>query len=166
MRAVPAKVFVVGLGHPDRGDDAVGARVARQLRDRLPSDVMVTARRGDVLALIEEWAECDAVVCIDAAAPMGEPGRIHRIDLATEDLPPDISVASSHMLGLPEAIKLARTLGMAPAHIIVYAIEGRCFETGGALTPAVAIAADVATDRIVIEVAGLQNMTPEVCPHA
>ena len=32
-------VLVVGIGNPDRGDDAVGPTVARRLRGRVPSGI-------------------------------------------------------------------------------------------------------------------------------
>jgi hydrogenase maturation protease len=72
------KILVVGAGNPDRGDDGIGPVVARQLARRLPADVTVLTRSGDMLALVDDWAMFDAVFCIDAAAPIGVPGRVHR----------------------------------------------------------------------------------------
>ncbi len=63
----------------------------KRLTARLPSDVAVIECRGDMLGLIEDWSGCDALVCIDAAAPLGSPGRIHRIDLDTGPLPTELS---------------------------------------------------------------------------
>lgn len=154
--AMPRKVLVIGLGNADRGDDAIGAIVAQELRGRLPADVPVVARRGDMLSLIEDWAGFDALVCVDAAAPLADPGRIHRIDLRGDSLPKNISLTSSHAWGLAEAIELARTLELAPREIIVYAVEGGSFDNGAALTPAVAAAARVVADCIVAEVGRLQ----------
>ena len=85
--AAPRKLLVVGIGNPDRGDDAFGALVVQGLYGRLPADVRVIECRGDVLGLIEDWSGCDGLVCIDAAAPLGRPGRIRRIDLDTGPLP-------------------------------------------------------------------------------
>jgi hydrogenase maturation protease len=48
----PRKVLVVGLGNPDRGDDGVGAIVTQCLVGRLPADVAILARSGDMLSLI------------------------------------------------------------------------------------------------------------------
>ncbi len=70
------KVVVACLGNPDRGDDAVGLVVAQRLSGRLPDDFALLIRSGDVFSLIEDWVGCDALVCVDAAAPMGTPGRI------------------------------------------------------------------------------------------
>jgi hydrogenase maturation protease len=152
----PRKVLVIGLGNPARGDDAVGAIVTQDLCGRLPVDVAVVARRGNMLSLIEDWAGFDALVCVDAAAPLGGAGRIHRIDMGAGALPKDISLPSSHALGLAEAIELARTLQLAPREIIVYAVEGGSFDHGAPLTPAVAAAARIVADRVVAEVGRLR----------
>ncbi len=153
----PRKVLVIGLGNPDRGDDGIGTRVVHDLVGTLPPDVTVLARRGDLLSLIEDWAGFDAVVCIDAAAPRGVPGRICRIDLNSAELPRDLTFTSSHALGLPEAIELARALALAPRQLIVYAVEGGSFEGGAPLAPAVAAAARVVADRVAAEVGRLQR---------
>lgn len=154
---LPRKILVLGLGNPDRGDDSVGALAAQALVGRLPANVVLLSRSGDMLSLIEDWAGFDALVCMDAAAPMGAPGHIHQIDLTIEALPPDASFMSSHALGLAAAIGLARTLQVAPPDIIVYAVEGRCFDGGAPVTPAVAAAAHVVADRVIAEVDRLQD---------
>lgn len=164
--ATPRKVLVVGMGNPDRGDDGVGALVARRLAGRLPADVSIVVRSGDALSLIEDWAGFDALVCVDAAAPVDTPGRIHRIDLASDELERDVSLASSHAFGVAQAIELARTLGLAPRDMIVYAIEGVCFEGGAPIAPEVlAAAADVA-GRVAAEVRRLRQAVAEIGPHA
>lgn len=154
--SAPRKVLVIGLGNPDRGDDGIGLRVARELAGKVPANVAVIARRGDPLSLIEDWTGFDCVVCIDAAAPLGLPGRIHRIDLSSAELPRDVRFTSSHALGLAEAIELARTLRLAPQQIVVYAVEGGSFGSGAPLTPAVAAALAVVVDRVVAEVGRLR----------
>jgi hydrogenase maturation protease len=150
------KIVVVGLGNLDRGDDGIGAAVARELAGRLPRDVAVLFGRGDLLSLIEEWAKADALICIDAAAPAGAPGRWHRIDLATGDLPPDRASTSSHDFGVAAAIALARTLGVAPRDIVVFAVEGRSFDAGASMTHEVASAAGEVVEHVIAEVARLR----------
>jgi hydrogenase maturation protease len=119
-----------------------------------------------MLSLIEDWANFDALVCVDAAAPTGAPGRIHRIDLAADELPQNISPTSSHGLGLAEAIALARALKCAPQDIIVYAIEGCCFNGGAPVTPQVTAAAGDVADRIADEVTRLRQIPVGAAPHA
>lgn len=164
--ADPRRILVLGLGNPDRGDDGVGPAVARALAGRLPEGVALAARSGDMLALLDDWAAADALVCVDAAAPMGVPGRIHRIDPVVEPLPLGTGLASSHAMGLAEALGLARALGQAPREIIVYAVEGSCFEDGAALSREVAEAAAAVADRIIAEVARLRHGNEEAMHHA
>ena len=160
------KVLIVGLGNPDRGDDGIGAQGGRYLQGRLAPDTTVRACRGDVLTLIDDWAGFDALICVDAAAPVEAAGRVHRIDLATDTLPREMSFASSHALGLAEAIDLARTLRLAPRDIVIYAVEGACFDTGAGLTPEVAAAAGPVADRIVEEAERLRLGVQEDTTHA
>jgi hydrogenase maturation protease len=153
------KVLVACLGNPDRGDDGVGPAAARALVGRLPDGASLIARSGDMLALIDDWAGFDAVVCVDAAASLGAPGRIHRVDLARDDLPPSAPVSSSHAFGLMDAVRLAGTLSNAPPTLIVYAVEGVCFDGGAPMTAAVAAAADDVARRVVDEVRHLTYAT-------
>lgn len=146
------RVLVIGVGNADRGDDAVGLIVAESLCGKLPADVPRRACGADILGSIDEWGRFDALVCVDAAAPMGRPGRIHRLDLCSQTLPTEISLSSSHAMSLGEAIALARALGLAPRRIIVYAVEGGCFEPGAALTPAVASAVPAVAEHVVSDV--------------
>ena len=149
--------MVIGLGNPDRGDDGVGARVADMLRGRLPAGVTIVARRGDMLALIDDWKGCDALVCIDASAPLGAPGRVRRIDLASSELPPDLARASSHAFGVADTIALARSLQLAPREIILYAVEGLSFDALTPLTVAVAAAVDHVVNCVAAEVERLKR---------
>ena len=142
------KLLIVGLGNPERGDDASGAVVARSLRGRLPEIVAVRERAGDMLALIDDWGDYDAVICIDAAAPAGEPGRIHRLDPAVDTLETDFAFASSHAYGLAEAVALARQLDLAPRDLIIYAVEVLSFAAGAPRTAPVAAALGATLDRV------------------
>ena len=102
-----------------------------------------------MLALLDDWAGHDRVICVDAAAPAGEPGRIVCFDPLQGALPKGLPATSSHALGLAEVIDLARVLGALPRRLVVFAIEGACFDIGAGMTPAVAAAAGQVADRIV-----------------
>ena len=151
------KILVAAVGNPDRGDDGVGPVVAQRLSGKLPAGARVVVRSGDLMSLIEDWAGVDAVICVDAAAQRGAPGRVYRIDLTEEALPPELSFTSSHAFGLAEAIQLARVLELAPKQIVVYAIEGACFDTGAPFAPAVLSAATEVADCIAGEVCHILN---------
>jgi len=138
--------LVIGVGNPDRGDDGLGALIASKLAQL--SNARVIVRRADLLVLIDDWVDDDSVVLIDAAAGSSRPGTIHRFDLATSSLPPNLSASSTHAFGLAEAVELARALGRLPKRIILYAVEGIDFEPGAPMTAQAARAADRAARRI------------------
>lgn len=157
MKSARAGVLVLCIGNPDRGDDGFGPAVANALDGRLPPDAALATRSGDMLSLIEDWKGFDALVCVDAAAQMTGPGTLHRIDLAERDLPGGLGAVSSHAFGLGEAVALARTLGLAPPAIIVYALEGESFESGATMSANVAAAVAPVAEQILIETARLQE---------
>lgn len=150
MSARPT-LLVLAIGNPDRGDDAIGAAVAAALRGCLPEGVELVICTGDLLSMIEEWKTFDAMICIDATAPQGQPGRIRRFDLATGPLPVAFETISSHAFGLGPASALAQSLHMAPAAILVFGIEGESFATGLPLSSSVAAAIAPVAESIIRE---------------
>jgi len=70
------QVLVIGLGNPDRGDDAVGVEVARQVAAERP-DVTVL-EFDDPSEAIDAWEPDDTVVVADAVSSGGHPGDIQR----------------------------------------------------------------------------------------
>ena len=140
--------LVIGFGNPECGDDAAGPLVARLLTGRVAARVL--ERHGDALALLDAWEGAEVLVLVDAAMPRGEPGRVHRLDLGA-DLPRELSVGSVHSFGLPEAVALSRRLGTLPPRVVVYAIEGACFELGAPVSAAVSAAMRSVADRIATE---------------
>jgi hydrogenase maturation protease len=130
--------LVAGIGHPDRGDDAAGLLAARQLEGRLPPGVELRLCAGDLLGLAQDWAGAELAVCIDALAPLGQPGRVHVLDGQTEFATGH--PASSHGFGLAEAVALSRALGTLPEKLLIYGIEGADFTPGAAMSPEVACA--------------------------
>ena len=119
------------------------------LAGRVPPEVTIIERAGDMIGLLEDWTGRDAVVLIDAAAPITTPGSIHRIDLLREPLPIGLSLASTHAFGVADAVALARALGQLPERLIVYAVEGCRFEPGAPQSPEVVAAAEEVAARVV-----------------
>ncbi|MGC8525461.1 MAG: hydrogenase maturation protease [Acidibrevibacterium sp.] len=142
---------VIGLGNPDRGDDAVGLLVARRMGALGMPGIAVIEAGGDMLALLDHWAEAERVVLIDAAAPLTQPGRIHRFDPSLGPLPRDLALGSTHAFGLAEVLELARTLGRLPARLTIFAIEAARFDHGAALSAPVAGAAEAVAAMIAAE---------------
>lgn len=135
-----AKVVVIGLGHPDRGDDAVGPLVAAQAARLAGLEHDADPPTGPV-DLIDRWSGADLAVVVDAVRSSAPPGTVHVLDTAAGPLdavgaarPP----ASTHGLGLADTLRLAEALGSAPGRIVVVGIEGSDFDTGPILSPPVA----------------------------
>jgi hydrogenase maturation protease len=149
-----ARRIVIGLGNPDRGDDAVGRNVARMLRSVLPQDVVVAEHDGDGTDLLDRFDGVAAAFFVDACASNASAGAVRRFDVGAAPLPRRAFDVSTHGFGLAEAIELARALGRLPPHCIVYAIEGGSFEAGAPLSPAVAAAAVEVVRRLCAEIDG------------
>jgi hydrogenase maturation protease len=151
----PARVLVIGIGNPDRGDDGCAAAVITRLQASTPPGVVLRARSGDILALLDEWEGFDRVILVDAAASFARPGQIHRLDLTAGPLPTGLSPSSTHAVGVGDAIELARSLGRLPRCLILYLVEGESFAVGGSLSPAVAAATDRVAEKIRVDTADL-----------
>ena len=128
---------VIGVGNSWRGDDGAGIELARRLADAAPEGLRVSAREGDLAALIEEWGDALDVVVVDAACSGAPPGSIRCFDAALGPLPATTLRSSTHTFGVAQAIELARVLGRLPARLRIYAIEGASFELGAGLSPEV-----------------------------
>ncbi|MFP4635589.1 MAG: hydrogenase maturation protease, partial [Nitriliruptoraceae bacterium] len=106
--------LVVGLGHPDRGDDAAGWLVA----DLLERRAQLTVRRlcADPSTLLTEpwWLEARRVVLIDAVRTGAEPGTVHRFDLDELLDASPVTGAGTHDLGIATTLRLARSLDRLP----------------------------------------------------
>jgi hydrogenase maturation protease len=126
---------VIGVGNALRGDDAAGLEVAARLS--AAPGIAVVSHDGEAIDLLERWRGARAVVLVDAVRSGAPAGTVHRIDAAVGPLPVTLRRASSHTIGLGEAIELARTLGTLPERVIVYGVEGVRFGAGEGLSEAV-----------------------------
>jgi hydrogenase maturation protease len=137
--------IVIGVGNPDRGDDAAGRAASRILRDTLPKSIEVAEHEGEAAALLARLQDVDAAFLIDALSSGAPPGTISRFDVVAAPLPQEMFALSTHGFGVGEAIELARALNHLPPRCIIYGIEGASFAPGAALSRPVEIAvADVA----------------------
>jgi hydrogenase maturation protease len=141
---------VLGIGNPNRGDDAVGRFIASLLQSRISPDIPVTLLNGEGAGIVAALEGADEAWLVDACRSGASPGTIHRIDCTMDRIPPCGSV-SSHDFGLAEAIELARALGTLPPHCVLYAIEAADFTLGAPLSPDVAAAAHEVAERIAVE---------------
>jgi hydrogenase maturation protease len=164
MAAQKSRILVIGVGHPDRGDDAVGKEVvALMQRMNLPG-VVAEHMNGEIAALIDRIEGVPAVFFVDAALSGALPGKVRRIDVAKRPLPRESLAASTHGLGLAQAIELARSLGQLPPTCIVYAIEGAQFEVGAPLSGAIERAAQQVAEQLRQEIVAMDS--PKVVGNA
>jgi hydrogenase maturation protease len=139
---------IIGIGNPDRGDDAFGPAVIATLAVTPPPTAELTTSRGDMLALIDAWSARDRVILVDAMAPGSCPGRVTRLDASSAITSKLATFTSSHAFNLAETIELARALGRLPSSLVVYGVEGTCFDSGAPLSPAVARAVPEVAARL------------------
>lgn len=127
--------LLIGVGNLHAGDDAAGRLVAQALHaDGRFEVVEQTGHAADLVAALEGHSH---VVIVDACHLSGQPGALHRFDVASAPLPRQLSETSSHGLGVAEGIELARALDVLPDRCTVYAIEGVRFGPGDPLSPEV-----------------------------
>ncbi len=147
---------IIGIGHPDRGDDAAGLLVADQLRGHVPGDVKVRLCSGEATQIMSAW-ECAAhAIVVDAVRSGQAPGTIHRFEDSAESpcaVFENLSSVrcSSHGLGLAEAVAMARVLERLPQHLQIYGIEA------GSATGAFALGKQPCP--------AVQRAATEVCRH-
>ena len=127
--------LVIGIGNPDRGDDAAGVQVARKVHG---GRVIVWA---DCSVLMDLWDAHDDVIIVDAMNSGLPPGTIQRFDAGDKPLPAR-AFPSTHAFGVAETVELARSLGKLPDHLIVFGIEVADVELGMHLSDEVADAVD------------------------
>jgi hydrogenase maturation protease len=146
--------IVIGIGNPERGDDAAGRQVARLLHGKLPDGIELAEQDGEATALLAGLDGAASAILVDACASGAPAGTVRRFDLSAAALPHGAFGVSSHGLGLAEAVGLARALGQLPARCILYAIEGESFAIGASLSPSVGIAVADVAQRIHAELIG------------
>ena len=136
----PAPNLLIGLGHPDRGDDALGLHVTALLRALAPEGWRALDWPSDPLGLMEIWGGVDLVVVCDATQGGGPPGTVRTVDATHTPLPADFQPVSGHAFGLAAAVETARALDRLPPRLMVVGVEGAAFGLGESLSPAVAAA--------------------------
>lgn len=146
------RALVVGLGSPDRGDDAVGPLVARRVAALgLPARVV---EREDPTSLIDLWSDVDLAVVVDAVRAGRPAGELVVLESGAAAGPlPEAAWArtgrgGTHAFGLAAAVELARALGRLPARVVLVGVTAGGFGYGEPLTGDVAAAMSAAVDTV------------------
>jgi hydrogenase maturation protease len=127
-------IEIIGIGNPDRGDDAAGLEAAERLRIIGPPGIPVTELEGDQIRLPDVWDLDATVILIDATCSGALPGTVTRFD-ASRPLSHQFTHRGSHTFSLADVIELARALGRLPRNVYGYGIEGASFAVGEPLSP-------------------------------
>ena len=150
----PGRVLVAGLGSP-HGDDQAGwlfaENIATQFRTHpriivrramIPLDVLDWLDGIDILHVCDACHICDGSDICDASEATNRDRKLHRFTWDAEQMiDSDNSGESvvhaalkslrgrgSHDFGLPDVLRLAEKTGLLPKQVIIWAIEGRCFQ--------------------------------------
>ncbi len=145
--APAARTLLLGLGNDILTDDAIGLRVASELKQRLAaiSNVTVLASGEMGLALLDLIVGFHNLVIVDAVQTgKAAVGFVHEIDAAELQ---SSAPWSPHFMGIGEMLALGTALGLSvPKCVRIFAIEvGDPFTIGTALTPEL--------DRVVPQIA-------------
>jgi hydrogenase maturation protease len=154
-------VVVIGVGNEFRRDDGAGPAVVGRLRGRVPPGVELVITDGEPARLVEAWTGAALAIVVDAVrARPPQPGKAHRFML---DRPGagTARAASSHGLGLDDAIALAQALDRMPGRLIVHAIEAADLAQGPGLTPPVAAAIDTVVGAVLGDLRRAASWSPE-----
>jgi len=92
---------------------------------------------------------------VDAVCTGAPAGTLHHVDVRDGPLPRDLRLASTHAVGVADALELGRALGRGPRRVVVLGIEGAAFVMGAEMTPAVTESLDAlvaaALDELEVE---------------
>lgn len=135
---------VIAIGNPMRGDDGVGAVVAKRVRGMPGVEHVIDD--GDPFEVADLVQGGRRVLLLDATRGGGMPGAVTVWEPRPGSSRPQVG-ASSHGFGADAAIELAAALGTLPDRVVVVGIEGERFE-GSELSPIVAAAVDGAVAAV------------------
>jgi hydrogenase maturation protease len=157
-----AKMKIIGLGNPFMGDDAVGVLVARQLHAHSSAHVSILEGGLAGLNLLHDMEGTDMLILIDAVHSHAKAGTIVRFTLPKDlekigKLSWGTSASSTHAFGLAEALTLAHTLKVLPAHVVLFGIELGHIHKGQALSLPASKAMRSVVNRIAVEELNLSH---------
>ena len=141
------QALVVGLGSPDRGDDAVGPTVARRIATLRLTGTQVVERE-DPTSLIALWDGRDLAIVVDAVYSNGVPGTLMIMESGvggaplTDDAWTRTGRGGTHAFGLAAAVELSRALHRLPRRLVLIGIEAAGLEHGEPLSAPVSAAAE------------------------
>ena len=146
-------VLVLGIGNPILRDDGIGPRVISELQERVSSpDIIMEETSLAGMSLVEVLSGYTHAIIIDAIQTGQKPGTLYRL---TPDSfqPSDAELISQHRIGILEALRCGKDLGLEmPEEVVFIAVEADDVTTfGEGLTPALEKAVPAAVDAVIAE---------------
>jgi len=159
-------LLVLGLGNDILGDDAVGLLAARRLAVDRPPAVEVVEAAGCGLDLLDHLVGRRQALLLDAIVTgQHPPGSV--LEVGPENFLGDHT--SPHAAGLPEALSLARCLGLPlPEDLRILALEIEdAYQVREGLSPSVerALPAYIQRARMIVEGWCQTSQPPPGWPH-
>jgi hydrogenase maturation protease len=146
---VNAGVVIIAIGNDYRRDDGVGMVVIRHLAELIPPGTGLTCVDGEPTRLMDAWAGSRLAILLDAAeCEPANPGRIHRSSVIDAE---SAASTSSHGLGVPEAVELARVLNRLPERLVLLTVEAADTGYGMGLSPPVEAAVPALVAAVLAE---------------
>jgi len=133
MRAV-----VLGIGNVLLGDEAVGVRAIEALAAHaLPPEVEVVDGGTCGMELLDQLADADLLIVVDAVLAGKPPGELVR--LAGDEVPVFFrSKLSPHMIGLPDVLASLEFCGQTPREVVIIGVQPVSFDLSLDMTPLIA----------------------------
>ena len=139
------RVCLVGIGNPDRGDDALGLRLAETVRDLGYPDVILAERTP------ERWTErlargaFQTVVFLDAVGMSAAPGDV--IFLEGTEIVARYPQVSTHKLSLGTIARLIEAAG--PTRVFLLGVQPQSVDHGAELSAPVRTTLEILRDLLV-----------------
>jgi hydrogenase maturation protease len=110
--AMKPKILVIGVGNPLRSDDGIGPAIIKILQTENNQDFALVDGGTDGLALLDQLAEYEKAIIIDAVEMLETPGVVKSFTPAEAKIKIKSDVLSTHGFGLAEMLKLVDELNI------------------------------------------------------
>ena len=124
------RTLVLGIGNILLRDEGVGVRAIEAMRKmELPDEIELLDGGTSGIDLVDEMADRDKVIVIDAVNSDCKPGAILR--LGVDDLVRKAeNTISMHEFGLLDTLTAAGQLGCAPRKVVIFGVQPKEVSTG------------------------------------
>lgn len=120
------RTLILGLGNPILGDDGVGIAIAREIKERWPTDPSIDIIEASLAGrfLLDLITGYQTVIVADAIITDEQAPAASVYTLSVDDLGTVVNPYASHALDLRTTVELGKQLGYEiPETIRIYAVE-------------------------------------------